>query len=93
MTLVVGTVVVNGARREGPQRRVVIVHRQRDLLDVVLALQVPRRLPRRLHRRQQQGNQSADDGDDHQKLDERERRFRILDFGWLVNMGCSSWPK
>ena len=39
---------------------------------LVLALQPPSRLPRRLHRGQQQADQNANDGYDHQQLDERE---------------------
>ena len=40
-----------------------------QLLEVVFALHLPRRLAGRLHRRQQQSNQDADDRNDHQKLD------------------------
>ena len=46
--------------------------RQADLLEIVLALQDPRRLARRLHRRQQQGDQDANDRDHDQKLHQRE---------------------
>ena len=48
------------------------MQRQADLLEVIGALGPPGRLPRRLDRRQQQGNQDADDGDHHQKLDQRK---------------------
>ena len=44
----------------------VVVHRQRQLPQIVLALAPPRRLARRLNRRQQQRHQDADDGDHHQ---------------------------
>ena len=45
---------------------------QRKLLHVVGALRHSRRFPRRLHRRQQQGDQNADDRNDHQELDKRK---------------------
>jgi hypothetical protein len=42
------------------------------LLQVILALDPPRRLARRLHGRQQQRDQDADDGDYDQKFDKGE---------------------
>ncbi len=48
------------------------MQRQADLLEVVGALDAPRRLACLLHRRQQQANQHADDGDDYQQFDQRE---------------------
>ena len=53
----------------------IIMNRQADLLEIVLALQPSRRLARRLHGRQQQGDENADDGDDHQKLNECKTDF------------------
>ena len=50
-----------------------IVRGQRELSQVVLALRGPHRLPRLLYRGQQERNQHADDRDDNQQLDERER--------------------
>ena len=60
--------VVYLQRRQAAHRRMVIVHRQADLLEIVGALHPPRRLPGRLHRRQQQRNEDPDDGDHHQQL-------------------------
>ena len=51
---------------------VVVVRGQGDLLEIVRALHPPRRLAGRLHGGQQQCDQDADDGDDHEQLDERE---------------------
>jgi hypothetical protein len=45
---------------------------QTDLLQIILALRSATRLARRLHGGQQQGDQHADDGDHHQKLDKRK---------------------
>src|SRR5260370_13126584 len=58
--------------REGAQAGVVIVHGQADLLEVVGALNLIGSLADFLHCRQEQGNQGADNGNDHQQLDERE---------------------
>ena len=60
------------ARREAIVDAVVVVDRQADLLEVVLALGASGRFARRLHGRQQQSDQHADDGDDHQQFDERK---------------------
>jgi hypothetical protein len=46
-----------------------------DLLQVVVATGSPRRFAGSLHGRQQQCDQDADDCDDHQQLDEREREI------------------
>jgi len=48
------------------------VQGQAELLQVVDALGATGRLAGRLHGRQEQGDQHADDGDDHQQLDQRE---------------------
>ncbi len=50
----------------------VIVQSQRHLLEVIGALNAPRRLTGRLHGGEQERDENADDGDDHQKLDERK---------------------
>ena len=50
----------------------VVVQGQADLLEVVGALDAPRRLAGRLDGRQQQGDQDRDDRDDDQQLDQRE---------------------
>jgi hypothetical protein len=42
------------------------------LLEIVRTLHPTRSLPSRLYSRQQQANQYANDGYDHQKLDQRE---------------------
>ena len=55
-------------------RRVVVVHRQADLLEVVDALHAPGRLPRRLHGGQEQRDQDRDDRDHDQQFDQRESR-------------------
>src|SRR5262249_14812974 len=64
--------LVQVARRQGLDDRVIVVDGQAELLQVVDALRPARRLAGRLHGRQQQGNQDGDDGDDDQKLDQRE---------------------
>ena len=53
---------------------VVAVQGQADLLQVVDALGPPRRLACGLDGGQEQGDQDADDRDDHQELDQREGR-------------------
>ena len=50
----------------------VVVHGQPELLQVVDALDPPRRLASRLNGRQQERDQDGDDRDDDQQLDERE---------------------
>ena len=49
-----------------------IEHRQPELLEVVLALRLPRGLAGRLHRRQQQRDQDADDRNHHQQFHQRK---------------------
>jgi hypothetical protein len=49
-----------------------VQHGNRQLMQVVGALNSPRRFPCRLHGRKKQGHQDADDGDNHQQLNERE---------------------
>src|SRR5262249_27766770 len=51
---------------------VIVVQGQADLLEVIPALGVDRRLASLLDRRQQQADQGADDGDHHQQLDQRK---------------------
>ena len=53
------------------------------LLEVVLALDLPARLAGGIHGGQHQGDENANDGDDHQKLNERKTRFigSTLDHG------------
>ena len=61
-------------RREDPVRRLVIHRGQRELLEVVDALDAPGRRPGRLDGRKQQRDQHRDDRDDDQQLDQREAR-------------------
>ena len=56
--------------REAADGIVVVVQRQADLLQVVGALHPIGGLAHLLHRRQQHADQDADDGDDHQQLDQ-----------------------
>src|SRR5262249_6518175 len=68
-------VVVVGPARLRRQRgvgRFIVVDRQPQLLQVVLTLRSPRGFPRLLHGRQQQRDQDRNDGDHHQKFDERK---------------------
>src|SRR5439155_24041660 len=51
---------------------VVVVHRQGNLLEIVLALGTGRGLADLLHGRQQQADQDGDDRDHHQQLDQGE---------------------
>ena len=55
-------------------RVVMVLHRDADLLEIVLALRAARRFAGRLNRRQQQGDQDADDRDHDQQFDERKAR-------------------
>ena len=68
--------------RESPVDLVVILRRQRDLLEIVAALRSPGRLPRRLDGRKQQGDQDGNDRDHHQELDQREPPSPVR--SWLV---------
>jgi len=58
--------------RKLPVHFVVVVQPQADVLEVVVALRTPCGLARRLRGRQQQGDQNADDGDDHQQFQQAE---------------------
>ena len=51
---------------------VVVLKRQPELLEVVLALHPPGRFAGSLHRRQEQCHQDADDGDDDEQLNQRK---------------------
>jgi hypothetical protein len=51
----------------------VVVQRQSELMQVVLARCPPRRLPRLLHCGQEQRNQDRNDCDHDQQLNQRER--------------------
>ena len=64
--------VPNQPFRQGVERIVELLVAQGQLLDIVGALGAAGRLARRLNCRQQQRHQDADDGDHHQKFDERE---------------------
>jgi hypothetical protein len=55
-----------------PDRIVMILKRQTELLQVVLALHAPSRFARGLHRWEQQCNQDTDDRNYHQQFDERK---------------------
>ena len=72
------------ARRKAADRRVVALHGEAQLLQVVGTLHPPRGFPRRLHRRQEQRNQDADDRDDGQQLHESKRRTNSRLAGGLV---------
>jgi hypothetical protein len=52
------------------------LRRQGQVLQIVLAVQRSGALSRRLNGWQQQADQDADDGDDHQQLDERKTKGR-----------------
>lgn len=58
---------------EGSQRQMVIVHGQRQLLQMVDALDAPRCFARGLDRGEQEGDKDPDDRDHHQKLNKSER--------------------
>ncbi len=60
------------ARGKLTEDTVVIVQRQRDLLEVVGALRAVGGLAHLLHRRQQETNQHRYDGNDDEQLDQRE---------------------
>ena len=55
-----------------------IVHRQRELPQIVLALHPPRRFTSGLHRRQEQRHKNADDRNHHEQFDQRERTLAEL---------------
>ena len=56
----------------------VVVQSQADLLEVVGALDPPRRLSRRLHGGEQKGDQDGDDRDDDEQFDQGEAALRSL---------------
>src|SRR5205823_2458176 len=62
------------ARRQRTVGVVVVVDRQAELFEVILATQPRRRLPHLLHRRQQQADQGRDNGNDDKEFDQRERQ-------------------
>src|SRR5262249_6646420 len=64
--------LVDVARREDVVGAVIVVQGPADLLQVIRAL----RPACRLDSRQEQGDEYADDGDDHQQLEEREAAVR-----------------
>src|SRR5262249_34854620 len=73
------------AGREHTEGVVIVVQRQPDLLEIVSALDAPRRLAGRLHRRQEQADPDGDDPDRHEELDQREatpRRSRLREDHW-----------
>ena len=61
-------VAMDLGRRKHLVRALVVGYPQADLLQVVAAPEVSRRLPGRLHRRQQKCDQDTDDRDHHQQL-------------------------
>ena len=68
---VVGVAVADRPR-QAPLDRVIRLQPERDLLDVVAALDAPGRFAGSLHGRQQQRHQGRDDRDHDQHFDERE---------------------
>src|SRR5262249_43958207 len=65
--------VVQG-RREAVEHVVIMVQRQADLFEVVGALGPAGGLASLLDGRHEQPDEDGNDGDDHQQLDQRERR-------------------
>ena len=61
------------ARRQPAVDVVVVVRREAELFEVVLAPDARRRFADLLHRREQQADENRDDGDDHEQFDQRER--------------------
>src|SRR5262249_30841145 len=68
----------DNSRREAAPLGVVVVRRQGQLLEVVLALQARRGGARLLHRGQQQAHQDADDSDHDEQLDQRQASAMIV---------------
>ncbi len=56
-----------------PERLVIVVAGDADLLEVVAALAAAGRFPGLLDRRQQDGHQDGDDGDDNEQFNQSER--------------------
>src|SRR5262249_46374878 len=73
------------ARRHFAQPVVVVVQRQPNLAQVVLALDTGCRLANLLHGGQQKAHQRADDGDDDEQFNERKTM--------ASSHGCQSFPK
>ena len=71
----------SGARREGLVAVMVRLQRQPDLFEIAPTLGAAGCLASRLDGRQQQGDQDPDDGDDHQKFDERESTSAVREHG------------
>ena len=68
----VGQVVLRVGHGEPLVEALVVVQRQAELLEIVLALRPAGRLAGLLHGWQQQGHQDANDRNDHQQLNEGE---------------------
>ena len=73
-------------RREHVEGVVIVVERQPELLQVVLALGASRRLTSLLNRREQQGDQDRDDCDHDQEFDEGEAFLATRSYH--VDCGC-----
>jgi len=73
------------ARRKALFPVMVVLDRQPNLLQVVLALRPSRGLPRSLHGRQEQSDQACDNGDHNQEFDQRETVCQMT-----PNKGCLS---
>src|SRR5207249_3772407 len=78
---------ISSSRGKNAVRALVIVQGQADLVKVVGALGPSGGLPHFLHRRQQQGNQHADDGDDHQQFYQSKT---LAQLGRRVHVSISS---
>jgi hypothetical protein len=75
------------AGRKPPGRRLEVQGRQRKLLEVVPALRHPRRFSRRLDGWEQQGDQDADDRDNHQEFNQR----KTATLAWSAGHFPSPW--
>lgn len=62
----------NTSRGKRVVRRLVVVQRETDLLEMILALRAACSFARLLHGRQEQGDQDGNNSNHHQKFDERE---------------------
>lgn len=69
-------IVRDGCGWKDAVRRFVVVQREAELLEVVLALSSPRGFASALHRREQQGDQDRDDCNDDEEFDEGEASTR-----------------
>ena len=79
--IVGGVGPINTPVGKGPQRIVVVVDGQADLLEIVLALRAGGGFADLLHGRNEQTDQDGDDGDDNEQLDQREASTLIPDPG------------